>query len=167
MTFEHLLGYVQVKQDSHCWLSTTKVTLKCHHHFPHERVWSTTVLSLCTGKFSYSHAGTSNIQSISGSVIGEGLELSCTFANRSQTQSCILSVCRLENVNHRGSCINVTIPRDNHSLTSSEQLTNLSPGQYVVSLVGQMDYCRVTILRTVTVSIILRISGTMLATNSL
>ena len=42
---------------------------------------------------------TYDVQSVSGTsrAIPGGLELDCTFAEGSQAQSCILTVCRLEN----------------------------------------------------------------------
>ena len=109
------------------------------------------------------NSGSNSIESVSGSVIDEGLELSCAFANGSQTQSCILTVCRLKNsTTDKELCINVTIPRDSQSHMSSKRLTNLHLGQYVISLVGQIN-CDggVTVLRTTSVSITLIITGTV------
>ena len=77
---------------------------------------------------------------MNGSAIAGGLELSCTFADGSQAQSCILTVCKMENdIIVEGSCINTTITRDPQFLTSSGQLTNLQPGLYTISEVAEVE----------------------------
>ena len=64
--------------------------------------------------------------------------------------------------------MNVTIHRDDHSLSSSEQLTNLDAGEYMVSLIGELECdCTLTILRTISLSITLRITGTIHVTSAL
>ena len=87
---------------------------------------------------------------MNGSAIAGGLELSCTFADGSQAQSCILTVCKMENdIIAEGSCMNTTITRDLQSLTSSGQVTNLQPGLYTISEVAEAESDDVvTILRS-------------------
>ena len=65
-----------------------------------------------------------------------GLELSCTFAEGSQAQSCILTVCRLENGMEKY-CRNVTINRER--LQESGQLTGLQPGFYTLRNVIEIE----------------------------
>ena len=85
---------------------------------------------------------------MSGRAIPGGLELNCTFAEGSQAQSCILTVCRLEN-GMEEYCMNLTIVREN--LQQSGQLTGLQPGLYTVKNVtevesdGSMTFLRRTI----------------------
>ena len=94
--------------------------------------------------------GTYDVQSVNGSAIAGGLKLSCTFADGSQAQSCILTVCKMENdIIVEGSCINTTITRDPQFLTSSGQLTNLQPGLYAISEVAEVESDGiVTVLRS-------------------
>ena len=93
--------------------------------------------------------GTHDVQSVNGSAIAGGLKLSCTFADGSQVQSCILTVCKMENdIIVEGSCMNTTITRDPQSLKSSGQVTNLQPGLYTISEVTEVENDgAVTILR--------------------
>ena len=71
-----------------------------------------------------------------GTAIVGGLELNCTFAEGSQAQSCILTVCRME-IDIIESCWNITISRDDPQ-TSARQ-TDLQPGVYVVSKVAEVE----------------------------
>ena len=79
---------------------------------------------------------TYDVQSVSGRAIPGGLELDCTFAEGSQAQSCILTVCRLEN-GMEEYCMNLTIVREN--LQQSGQLTGLQPGLYAVKNVTEVE----------------------------
>ena len=79
---------------------------------------------------------TYDVQSVSGRAIPGGLELDCTFAEGSQAQSCILTVCRLEN-GMEEYCMNLTIIRKN--LQQSKQLTGLQPGLYTVKNVTEVE----------------------------
>ena len=73
---------------------------------------------------------------MSGRAVAGGLELSCTFAAGSQAQSCILTVCRLEN-GMEEYCRNVTINRAR--LQGSGQLTGLQPGLYTLKNVIEVE----------------------------
>ena len=73
---------------------------------------------------------------MSGRAIPGGLELDCTFAEGSRAQSCILTVCRLEN-GMEEYCMNLTIVREN--LQQSGQLTGLQPGLYIVKNVTEIE----------------------------
>ena len=73
---------------------------------------------------------------MSGRAIPGGLELDCTFAEGSQAQSCILTVCRLEN-GMEEYCMNLTIVRE--SRQQSWQLTGLQPGLYTVKKVTEVE----------------------------
>ena len=73
---------------------------------------------------------------MSGRAIPGGLELNCTFAEGSRAQSCILTVCRLEN-GMEECCMNLTIVREN--LQQSGQLTGLQPGLYTVKNVTEVE----------------------------
>ena len=73
---------------------------------------------------------------MSGRALPGGLELDCTFAKGSQAQSCILTVCRLEN-GMEEYCMNLTIVREN--LQQSGQLTGLQPGLYTVKNVTEVE----------------------------
>ena len=79
-----------------------------------------------------------NGSSLSG---GHGLELSCTFASGSQARSCVLTVCRVENeVIDEGSCVNITIHRNELSFISTQQVTNLQPGHvYILKEVAEVE----------------------------
>ena len=79
---------------------------------------------------------TYDVQSVSGRAIPGGLELDCTFAEGSQAQSCILTVCRLEN-GMEEYCMNLTIVREN--LQQSKQLTGLQPGLYTIKNVTEVE----------------------------
>ena len=78
---------------------------------------------------------TYDVQSVSGRAIPGGLELDCTFAEGSRAQSCILTVCRLENGMEEH--LNLTIVREN--LQQSVQLTGLQPGLYTVKNVIEVE----------------------------
>ena len=73
---------------------------------------------------------------MSGRTIPGGLELDCIFAERSQAQSCILTVCRLED-SVEEYCMNLTIVREN--LQQSGQLTGLQPGLYMIKNVTEIE----------------------------
>ena len=84
---------------------------------------------------------------MSGRATPGGLELDCTFAEGSQAQSCILTVCRLEN-GMEEYCMNLTIVREN--LQQSRQLTGLQPGLYAVKDVTEVESNgSVTLLRKI------------------
>ena len=79
---------------------------------------------------------TYDIQSVDGRAIAGGLELSCTFAEGSQAQSCILTIYRvLENGVEIIS--NITISRENPRV--SGQVSNLELGEYVVREVAEVE----------------------------
>jgi hypothetical protein len=69
-------------------------------------------------------------------VLPGGLELDCTFIEGSQAQSCILTVCRLEN-GVEEYCMDLTIVKEN--LQQSGQLTGLEPGLYTVRNVTEVE----------------------------
>ena len=79
---------------------------------------------------------TYDVQSVSGTAIVGGLELNCTFAEGSQAQSCILSVCRIEK-GILGSCTSIIIGRDNPQ--TAGQISNLLPGLYAVRKVAEVE----------------------------
>ena len=84
---------------------------------------------------------------MSGRAIPGGLELDCTFAEGSRAQSCILTVCRLEN-GMEEYCMNLTIVREN--LPLNRQLTGLQPGLYTVKNVTEIESDdSVTLLRII------------------
>ena len=70
---------------------------------------------------------------MSGRALVGGLELRCTFAEGSQAQSCILTVCRMENE----FCTNIIISRENSQ--SVGQITNLQPDVYIVKVVAEVE----------------------------
>ena len=77
--------------------------------------------------------GTYDVQSVNISAIPGGLELSCTFVNGSQAQSCLLTVCRVEDDNAvEGLCISITI-RNTYMFTSTKQINNLQLGKYTIT----------------------------------
>ena len=85
-------------------------------------------------------AATYDVQSVNGSAIVGGLNLSCTFAEGSQAQSCILTVCKVENGNSEGdSCMIITIARNRQLSTSSNQVTNFEPGLYSIRNVEEIE----------------------------
>ena len=65
-----------------------------------------------------------------------GVELSCTFADGSQAQSCILTICKMEN-GFEGSCWNITISRAES--TKGQQVANLQPGLYTIIKVAEVE----------------------------
>ena len=73
---------------------------------------------------------------MSGIVLPGGLELSCTFGEGSQSQSCILTVCRTEN-GITEFCKNITINREEN--IESGQINNLQPGLYTVREVAEVE----------------------------
>ena len=72
---------------------------------------------------------------MSGTAIACGLELNYTFAEGSQAQSCVLTVCRIKN--NMEECKNLNISRE--SPQKSSQLTGLQPGFYVVRNVTEIE----------------------------
>ena len=85
---------------------------------------------------SHCNTDTYDVQSVSGRALSGGLELSCTFAEGSQAQSCILTVCRIENA-VEDSCMNTTISREDHH--SGIQLVGLQHGLYVLRKVAEVE----------------------------
>ena len=77
---------------------------------------------------------------MSGRAIAGGLELSCTFAEGSQAQSCVLLICP-KGTGFEGSCVTTTIFRNPHdsSLMSTGQITNLQPGLYLVIALAELE----------------------------
>ena len=73
---------------------------------------------------------------MSDRAIPGGLELDCPFAEGSRAQSCILTVCRLEN-GMEEYCMILTIVRESHQ--QSGQLTGLQPGLYIVKNVTEVE----------------------------
>ena len=71
--------------------------------------------------------GTYDVQSVSSRAISGGLELSCTYAEGSQAQSCILEICN--SIITNGSCRNVIIAR------GSQLSDHARPGMYIVTVV--------------------------------
>ena len=82
------------------------------------------------------YTGTYDVQSVSGTAIAGGLELSCTFAEGSCAQSCILTVCRMENGKEE-SCMDIIIGREDTQ--TSGRIMNLQPGLYVVREVAEVE----------------------------
>ena len=81
--------------------------------------------------------GTYDVQSVNISAVPGGLKLSCTFVSGSQAQSCLLTVCRVED---GSSCItNTTITRNGGSLTFTKPVTNLPPGMYTITQVAEVE----------------------------
>ena len=82
---------------------------------------------------------TYDVQSVNGIAIAGGLELSCTFAEGSQAQSCILTIYRrmsLENAMEIFTA-NITISRENPQ--TSGRVSNLELGEYVVREVAEVE----------------------------
>ena len=77
------------------------------------------------------------MQSVNISSIPSGLELSCTFVSGSQAQSCLLTVCSVED---GSSCIlSTTITRNGGSLTFTKLVTNLPAGMYTIRQVTEVE----------------------------
>ena len=83
-------------------------------------------------------SGTYDVQSVNITALPGGLELSCTFVSGSQAQSCLLTVCRVED---GSSCIpNTTLTRnDSGSPTFTKLVTNLPPGMYTIRQVAEVE----------------------------
>ena len=90
--------------------------------------------------FNTYNTGTYDVQSVSGRAIADGLELSCTFAEGSQAQSCILLICSKE-TGFEGSCVTTTIFRNPHDslLMSIGQITSLQPGLYLIRALAEVE----------------------------
>ena len=77
------------------------------------------------------------MQSVNITALPGGLNLSCTFVSGSQAPSCLLTVCRVEDVS---SCIpNTTITRNGGSLTFTKLVTNLPSGMYTIRQVTEVE----------------------------
>ena len=89
--------------------------------------------------FFYCCIDTYDVQSVSGIAIPGGLELNCTFAERSQAQSCILTIYRTISLENSMEIFiaNITISRE-HPQTSG-RVSNLELGQYVVREVAEVE----------------------------
>ena len=85
------------------------------------------------------HVGTYDIQSVSGSAIVGGLEISCTFATGSQARSCVLTISGLVDDCNWITNQNVTIARSNNLLTSSRQKTVFCLGVYTITEVFEVE----------------------------
>ena len=93
---------------------------------------------IMSSKLLIQNIDTYDVQSVSGRAIAGGLELNCTFADGSQAQSCILTVCRLVQENGMEEyCRNLTINRE--SPRQSGKLAGLQPGFYVVRNVIEVE----------------------------
>ena len=75
---------------------------------------------------------------MNGTVLPQdgGVELSCTFAEGSRAQSCILSVCIMED-DIEEPCMNITINREEN--TTNQQIINLQPGLYIIREVAEVE----------------------------
>ena len=81
------------------------------------------------------YTDTYDVQSVSGTAIPGGLKLNCTFAEGSRAQSCIITLCRIEN-GMEVFCMNVTISREDSAQTF---VINLQPGLYSVKEVAEVE----------------------------
>ena len=72
---------------------------------------------------------------MSGIAIPGGLELDCTFAEGSQAQSCIITLCRIEN-GMEEFCMSVTISRED---SAQNLIINLQPGLYSIKEVAEVE----------------------------
>ena len=81
---------------------------------------------------------TYDVQLVNGTVLPQdgGVELSCTFAEGSRAQSCILSVCRMEG-DIEEPCRNITINREEN--TVNQQIISLEPGLYIIREVAEVE----------------------------
>ena len=81
---------------------------------------------------------TYDVQLVNGTVLPQdgGVELSCTFAEGSRAQSCILSICRMED-DIEEPCRNITINREEN--TVNQQIINLQPGLYIIGEVAEVE----------------------------
>ena len=79
---------------------------------------------------------TYDVQLVNGTEIPGGLELNCIFAEGSQAQSCILTICRMESEVEE-SCKNISISKGKNS--ESGQVNNLLPGLYTVRQVAEVE----------------------------
>ena len=80
---------------------------------------------------------TYDVQSVRGRTIPGGLELSCTFAEGSQVQSCILTIYRIHKNGMEILIANVSIGREKPQ--ASGQVSNLRLGEYVVREVAEVE----------------------------
>ena len=80
---------------------------------------------------------TYDVQSVNGAAIPGGLELSCTFAEGSQAQSCILTVCTMYAIGMEEFCMNITI--GNEGTQTSRRVSNLALGEYVITKVAEVE----------------------------
>ena len=82
---------------------------------------------------------TYDVQSVSGIAIAGGLELSCTFAEGSQAQSCTLTIYKTMSLENGMEIfiVNITIGRENPQI--SGRVSNLELGEYVVREVAEVE----------------------------
>ena len=80
---------------------------------------------------------TYDVQSVSGRAIPGGLELDCTFAERSQAQGCILTISRILEGGMDRFVVNVSITRVNSH--SSGRVLNLDLGEYIIIKVAEVE----------------------------
>ena len=81
---------------------------------------------------------TYDVQLVNGTILPQdgGVELSCTFAEGSHAQSCILSICRMED-DIEEPCMNITINREENTVNG--QIINLQPGLYIIREVAEVE----------------------------
>ena len=76
---------------------------------------------------------------MNGRAIAGGLELSCTFAEGSQAQSCILTIYRLLENGRDTFIANIFISRVNPQEIAIGRVLNLEVGVYVVRVVAEVE----------------------------
>ena len=81
------------------------------------------------------YVDTYDVQSVSGTAIAGGLELSCIFAEGSHAQSCIVTVCRIDDgVEESYKNMMITISRND-----PQTIIHLQPGLYTVREVAEVE----------------------------
>ena len=80
---------------------------------------------------------TYDIQSVNGIAIAGGLELSCTFADGSQAQSCILTIYWILENGMEIFIANITISRENSQASGGIEKREL--GEYVIREVAEVE----------------------------
>ena len=80
---------------------------------------------------------TYDVQSVSGIATPGGLELSCTFADGSQAQSCILTIYQILENGIKIFIANITISRENPQVSGG--IANLELGEYVIREVIEVE----------------------------
>ena len=92
--------------------------------------------------------GTYDVQSVNISALAGGLELSCTFVSGSQAQSCLLTVCSVEDCSVNTT---VNITRNGGSLTFAKEVS-LQAGMYTIGQVAEKESGgEVTVVRGIAV----------------